>query len=168
MNQLYIIWFTTYSELLHVAIHWIQDQTLNITLKGQWFLNLAFPSILLSYWTQWNITYHRNTNTRFTLAADCLDALRKCFTSNTLIPSNVESKQKKSLHELLRESSFISPDVVCSIVELGQLFDQNVIQYRINIFGDASETESQEGNPTTLTLNSSLRLEFEQWERRLW
>ena len=103
----------------------------------------------------------RNTYTRSTLAADCIDVLTKCFT--------LKPFQKSScLHSQLRRFGFDTPGIICSVVELGHLLEQNMIQSRVKICGDSSTIEDQEGISPLIDLTSSHRLEFEQWERRLW
>lgn len=70
------------------------------------------------------------------------------------------------MHNLIRQSSLV-PTIVCSFVELGQVLEKNVIQQRVEVFGESNECDAVKSS-SLLQDQNFLRLEFEQWERRLW
>ena len=114
----------------------------------------------------------RSTFSRYTLAADCIDALRSCL---SIAPSSSNEPNNTNPSSLLRtsiRSCSVIPSIISCFVELGQLLEKNVIQQRVEVFGESSE--SDDSNATNVKSNSLLqdqsflRLEFEQWERHLW
>jgi len=105
--------------------------------------------------------FYRNTFTRFTIAADCLDALSQCLTN---VPSSGD--ESYSILRLIRQIGLTS-SVVCGFVELGQLLEKNILQQRLEMFGDSNDIDADKSS-SFLSNDKSVRLEFEPWERRLW
>ncbi len=70
------------------------------------------------------------------------------------------------LHSFIRPQTLI-PSLLCCIVELGQLLEKNIIQQRVELFGEANEAGNSKPTSSFQGQNG-MRLEFEQWERRLW
>ena len=120
--------------------------------------NLNQETILTSY------SYERSTFTRFILAADCIDLVRKCVTR---IPVRYEDVGNSSrvLHRLLRQQS-ITPSILCCFLELGYILDKDIIQQHTENCYETSNGDLDRSSPSVS--KNSLHLEYDPWERRLW
>jgi hypothetical protein len=91
---------------------------------------------------------YRGSFTRFTLAADCIDTLRKCL---SFAPSMKTKALEPNLllHSLIWWFSLM-PVVLCCFVELGNLLEQNIIRQQVEIFGETNNPDSHNEKSASL------------------
>ncbi len=104
--------------------------------------------------------------TRYVLAADCLEAVRKCISCiQYKLDDDCSTKSIAAVGLQASLRKCVPSALFNSFSDLGEILEESLIHQRLKNFSETSATK-----PPSSLLNgtSPNKLEFEQWERRLW
>lgn len=108
----------------------------------------------------------RTRFTRCSLAADCLDAVRKCIEQ---IPYNVNTSSGLAIMTVRIRAAvrkLIPAATVDSFIALGHMLEFNLVGQRL--LWDSTPSQKTSSSTTSTVDRTGGKLEFEQWERRVW
>lgn len=106
--------------------------------------------------------------TRCTLAADSLDALRKCLSVRPYKGENdSQIGASAQLQSEFRDSS-LTKNILCSFFELGQSLQKGLVEQRLGQVKAEIEKMGQKKERQSLDRSHFEKFEFDEWEQRLW